>query len=98
MYFTNQQNIRKSEFHFPYQQQHASETAKDVETCKGMHFYRTQLMAVHNTVDENKMQAFLHPPLPSSESMGPKPLQIYQLLTLSSPELAALFICWVISA
>ena len=61
MYFTNQQNIRKSEFHFPYQQQHASETAKDVETCKGMHFYRTQLMAVHNTVDENKMQV---PPTP----------------------------------
>ena len=61
MYFTNQQNIRKSEFHFPYQQQHASETAKDVETCKGMHFYRTQLMAVHNTVDENKMQV---PPPP----------------------------------
>jgi hypothetical protein len=40
-YFTNQQNIRKTEFHFPYQQQHTSETAKDVETYKGMHFYRT---------------------------------------------------------
>jgi len=53
-YLTNQQNIRKTEFHFPYQQQHASETAKDVETCKGMHFYRTHLMAVHNTIDESK--------------------------------------------
>jgi len=55
-YFTNQPNIRKTEFHFPYQQHHASETAKGVETCKGMHFYRTQLMAVHNTIDESKTQ------------------------------------------
>jgi len=54
-YFTNQPNIRKTEFHFLYQQQNASETAKDVETCKGIHFYRTQLMAVHNTNDESKM-------------------------------------------
>jgi len=65
-YFTNQQNIRKTEFHFPYQQQHTSETAKDVETCKGMHFYRTQLMAVHTTNDESKMQVC---PPPQGETL-----------------------------
>jgi len=54
-YFTNQQNIRKTEFHFPYQQHHARETAKDVAMCRGIHFYRTQLMAVNNTIDESKM-------------------------------------------
>ena len=68
-YFTNQPNIRKTEFHFLYQQQNASETAKDVETCKGIHFYRTQLMAVHNTNDESKMQ--VGPPPRGGHSRDP---------------------------